>query len=58
MSMTLRIWDNFYVISLKIFTKTKQNTRRVYQNSLAPTTTSISGNQKVTENLNLNCKNI
>ena len=58
MSMTLQIWDNFYVISLKIFTKTKQNTRRVYQNSPAPTTTSTSGNQKVTENLNLNCKNI
>ena len=33
MSIILQIWDNFYVISLQVFTKEKQNTRRIYQDS-------------------------
>ena len=38
MSIILRIWDNFYVIVLKVLKK--QNTRRVYQNSRPPTVNS------------------
>ena len=29
MSITLQIWDNFYVISSQVLTKKKQNTRKV-----------------------------
>ena len=36
MSIILQIWDNFYVISLQVLTKKKQNTRRVYQDSRPP----------------------
>ena len=32
----LQIWDNFYMISLQVLTKKKQNTRRVYQDSRSP----------------------
>ena len=37
MSIILEIWDNFYVISLQALTNKKQNTRRVYRDSLPPT---------------------
>ena len=31
MLMILETWDNFYMISLQVLTKKKQDTRRVYQ---------------------------
>ena len=55
MSIILQIWDNFYVISLQVYTKKKQNTRRMDilrftdPNPQPPT----SHPQKVTANLNL-----
>ena len=36
-SIILQIWDNFYVISLQVLTKKKQNTRRVDEDSRTPT---------------------
>ena len=33
MTLILQLCDNFYVISLQVLTKKKQNTRRVYQDS-------------------------
>ena len=33
MSIMLQTWNNFYVISLQVLTKKKENTRRVYQDS-------------------------
>ena len=56
-SIILQIWDNLYVISLKVLTKKKQNTRRVYQISRAQTPL-IPRPRKVTGNLYLTCKNI
>ena len=51
--------DNFYVISLQVLTKKKQNTRRVYQDSQLPTCPHPTPpTLKVTTNLNLTCKNI
>ena len=37
MSIILQIWDNFYVISLQVLTRKKQNTTRLYQDSRPPT---------------------
>ena len=31
------MWDNFYVVSLQVLTKKKQNTRRVYEDSRTST---------------------
>ena len=31
MSIILQIWANFYVISLQVLIKKKQNTERIYQ---------------------------
>ena len=58
MSIILQIWDNFYLISLQFLTKKKQKTRWVYQDSQFLTPLTITLLQKVTENLNLTCKNI
>ena len=58
MSIILQIWDNFYLISLQFLTKKKQKTRWVYQDSKSLTPPTIALLQKVTENLNLTCKNI
>ena len=54
MSITLQKWNNFYVISLQVFSKKKQNARRVYQDSWPPTLRP----QEVIANLNLIGKNI
>ena len=44
MSIVLQICDNFYLISLQVLTKKKQNTRRIYQNSWSSTYTPSSAN--------------
>ena len=58
MSIILQMWDNFYVISLQVLIKKKQNTRRVYQDSWSPTSLPTPHHlaPKVTTNLNLTCK--
>ena len=33
MLIILQVWDNFYVISLQVFTEKKQGIRMVYHNS-------------------------
>ena len=54
MLISLQIWNNFYVISVQVLTKKKQNTNRVYQDSWPPPL----GPQKVVANLNPTFKNI
>ena len=58
MSIILKIGDNFYMISLDVLTKKKQNTTRVYQDSRPPILTPTpnpfigpKGNNKFKSNL-------
>ena len=55
MSIILQIWDNFYVISLQVLTKKKQNTRRMdILRFTDPNPQPLNSHpQKVTANLNL-----
>ena len=56
---SLKHMDKFYMISLQVLAKKKQNTRRVYYDSrpsIPPHPTHRT--QKVTKNVNLPCKKI